>query len=105
MAQKENIILSKKQKWQLYLVRPLIISIFSFVIIFMIEMDWPGVSFIGIPIGLFTASFFMGIFFPGLVTYKGTNNPTRKQKIGKYILYTIIYGALLFIVIRFLIMV
>ncbi|MDV2686051.1 hypothetical protein RYX56_16915 [Alkalihalophilus lindianensis] len=104
MSKEETIALTNKQKWEMYLIRPLLMSMGSFILLHLLEGGIPNPNrMIGITIGFFIGSVILMKFFPDLAMNKGTKHPTKKQKVGRIVLYTLVYGFLLFAVVRFLI--
>ncbi|WP_156320994.1 hypothetical protein [Bacillus sp. JCM 19041] len=100
----ETTTLTRKQKWRVYLFNPLMMSFTAYVTLFLLEGEFPdGSSIVGLSLGFFVGHFIMGRFYPKQATYKGTKNPTKKQKIGRVILYTFLIGFYLFVVTRFLV--
>ncbi|EZH66643.1 hypothetical protein DH09_12050 [Bacillaceae bacterium JMAK1] len=95
-----------KRKWWMLLGFPITTGIAAYLFRAMIEVGWPPLSAgIGLTIGFFIASSLMGIFKPELAVQEKEQNPTRFQRIGRIVLYTLLTSAFVFVTIRFLILV
>ncbi|MFC4737955.1 hypothetical protein ACFO4L_15345 [Bacillus daqingensis] len=94
--------LSRTEKWNIFLLRPLVMTLVAIATLFLLEAglpDWP--IMIGITTGLFAAPLITALFFPKLLTKKRPQNPTRKQKIGRAVFFSAGGLLILFIVVRF----
>lgn len=94
--------LKRTHKWKVYLIHPLVMSSVAYVTLFLMEGVWPDwASMWPLILGFFTGHFIIAWFFPEKISFKRTKNPTKKQKVGQIILYTMLIGGYSFLIIRF----
>ncbi|RNF39004.1 hypothetical protein EEX84_11475 [Planococcus salinus] len=73
--------LTTKQKMNAFLLRPLVMSLSAFVLIYFLESGSPNWnSLIGIALGFFIGSIAVGLLFPQWIQKMDNNNSTKKQK-------------------------
>ncbi|WP_026690926.1 hypothetical protein [Alteribacter aurantiacus] len=93
--------LTKKEQIQLYVLRPLFMSAVAFVAIALFEVGWPNwFSFLGIATGFFIGNG-LAVTFGSSPKKQSQTKSTKKQKVGKVIIYVLLVALFGVLVVRF----